>query len=188
MLVALVPFVFGFTSVFVALGDLTASATSLLNRQSLNMVSGFVLIVVALVLIGLIPTPTATALPALLVGARRSGSRMLLGGAFAICSAPCVGPVLATALVLAGSSANVSKASLLLTFYSLGIALPLVACTLVFARAMRGFRWLRDHYYAIRAISSVLIGAVGVLLFVDRFWWLQVGVNRTLVFMHLASP
>jgi len=188
MLVSLVPFVFGFTLVFVALGDATASATSLLNRQSLNMVSGFILIVVALALIGLIPTPTSTALPTLLVGARRSGSRVLLGGAFAICSAPCIGPVLATALVLAGSTANISRASLLLTFYSLGIALPLVACALAFARAMNGFRWLRDHHYAIRSISSVLIGGVGVLLFVDRFWWLQVGFNRTLVFLHLAAP
>lgn len=188
MLVSLAPFVFGFTVVFVGLGDATASATSFLNREALNMVSGFVLIVVALALIGLIPTPTATALPTLLVGARRSGSRLLLGGAFAICSAPCIGPVLATALVLAGSSANVSRASLLLMFYSLGIALPLVACAVAFTRAMRGLRWLRDHHYAIRSLSSVLIGGVGVLLFIDRFWWVQVGVNRTLVFLHLASP
>lgn len=188
LLVSLVPFVVGFTLVFVGLGDATATATSFLNRESLDMVSGFILIVVALVLVGLVPTPTATAFPTLLDGARRSGSRLLLGGAFAVCSAPCIGPVLATALVLAGSSANLSRASLLLTFYSLGIALPLVACAIAFARAMRGFRWLRDHHYAIRAVSSVLIGTVGVLLFVNRFWWLQVGFNRTLLFLHLASP
>ena len=47
-------------------------------------------------------------------GARSRGSRVLLGGAFAICAAPCIGPVLAAILVLAGTSDTVLQGAFLL--------------------------------------------------------------------------
>jgi hypothetical protein len=45
---------------------------------------------------------------------------------------------------------------------------------------MGPFRWLRDHYVAIRTVSGALLVAIGLLLFFDRIWWLSVGFNRAL--------
>jgi cytochrome c-type biogenesis protein len=112
-------------------------------------------------------------------GAQRRGSAALLGAAFAICAAPCVGPVLATILALASDESTVAQGSVLLAVYSLGLAIPFVLVGLGFAKAMRASRWLRDRYDVVRIVSGALLVAVGLLLFFDRWWWLNVAANRT---------
>jgi cytochrome c-type biogenesis protein len=68
----------------------------------------------------------------------------------------------------------------LLLAYSLGLAVPFVVAGIAFTHVMGPFRWLRDHYLAIRAASGALLVAIGLLLFFDRIWWLSVGFNRAL--------
>jgi hypothetical protein len=95
-----IPFVFGLTAVFVLLGAGAGlvGATLTQNQFLLQQVAGFVLIVFGLVFMGLLPWPERLIGAGLVAGARRRGSRFLLGGAFAVCAAPCIGPVLATIL------------------------------------------------------------------------------------------
>ena len=179
---ASVPFMAGFTAVFVLLGAAAAAAGGLVgeNRRLLLMAAGLVVVVLGFAFMGLLPFPLLDRLaaPALLDGARRSGSSALLGGAFALCAAPCVGPVLAAILVLASERSTVAEGALLLLVYSAGLALPFIFVGIAFGRAMGAFRWLRDHYDVLRVVSGALLVAVGVLLFFDRFWWLNVAVNR----------
>jgi cytochrome c-type biogenesis protein len=128
----------------------------------------------------LLPFPERLVAPGLVGGARRRGSGALLGAAFAVCAAPCMGPVLGTILVLAGSTTTVARGSVLLLAYSLGLALPFVLAGIAFSHVMGPFRWLRDHYMAIRTVSGALLVAIGLMLFFDRIWWLSVGFNRAL--------
>jgi len=58
-----------------------------------------VVIVLGLAFLGLIPVPERIVAPGLLTGARRRGSGALLGGAFAVCAAPCIGTVLAASIL-----------------------------------------------------------------------------------------
>jgi hypothetical protein len=51
---------------------------------------------------------------------------------------------------------------------------------------MGAFRWLRDRYDVLRVISGALLVALGLLLFFDRFWWLNIGFNRTLEFFGIG--
>jgi cytochrome c-type biogenesis protein len=105
---------------------------------------------------------------------------VLLGGAFAICAAPCIGPVLAGILVLAGSSDTVAQGALLLGVYSLGLAVPFVLVGALFTRSMGAFRWLRDHYRAIQVVGGTIMVALGLLLFFERCYVLRVYLNRLL--------
>jgi cytochrome c-type biogenesis protein len=150
------------------------------NQFLLEQIAGFVLIVFGLVFLGLLPWPERLIGAGLLTGARRRGSAFLLGGAFAVCAAPCVGPVLGSILVLAGSSDTVVQGSVLLAVYAAGLALPFVVAAAVFTPAMGVFRWFRDHYLWIRAAGGLVLLALGVLLFAGRFWWLRVLLNRVL--------
>jgi cytochrome c-type biogenesis protein len=179
---ASLPFVAGFTVLFVALGagaGLVGNAVSL-NSTRVQAVAGFVVVVFGLAFLGLLPVPERLVAPGLVGEARQRGSGALLGAAFAVCAAPCMGPVLGAILVLAGSTATVAEGSVLLLAYSLGLAVPFVAAGIAFSHVMGPFRWLRDHYVAIRSVSGALLVAVGLLLFFDRIWWLSVGVNRAL--------
>jgi cytochrome c-type biogenesis protein len=177
VVVASLPFLAGFTAVFVALGAGAGAIGTLLTWRSQQEIAGFVVIVFGLAFVGLLPWPERLVAPGLLTGARASGSSALLGAAFGVCAAPCIGPVLATILVLAGET-SVAQASVLLLAYSLGLAVPFLLAGIAFARSMGAFRWLRDRYDVIRIVSGALMVALGLLLFFDRFWWLRVGANR----------
>ena len=187
VVIASVPFVLGFTAVFVLLGVGAAlvGGRLLSDQFLLEKVAGFVLVVFGFAFMGLLPWPERLLGAGLLQGARGRGSRFLLGGAFAVCAAPCIGPVLAATLVLAGSSDTVLEGALLLAVYSLGLAVPFVLAGAVFSRAMGAFRWIRDHYRAIQVAGGAVMVALGLLLFFERFYVLRVYLNRFLEWIGL---
>jgi cytochrome c-type biogenesis protein len=179
------PFLGGFTIVFVALGAGAGALGNVLSWRSQQEIAGFVVIVFGLAFIGLLPWPERLVAPGLVSGARRRGSSVLLGGAFGICAAPCVGPVLAAILVLAGGTSTL-EGSVLLLAYSAGLALPFLVAGIAFARSMTAFRWLRDRYTAIKIVSGATMVALGLLLFFDRFYLLRVYLNRAFEAVGLA--
>lgn len=177
-----VPFVLGFTAFFVLLGVGAAlvGGRVFANQFLLERIAGLVLVVLGLVLMGLLPWPERLVGASLLRQAKGRGSRFLLGGAFAVCAAPCIGPVLAAILVLAGSADTALEGAALLGVYSLGLALPFVLAAALFTRAMAAFRWFRDHYQAIQFVGGAIMVALGLLLFFERFYLLRVYLNRVL--------
>jgi cytochrome c-type biogenesis protein len=183
-----VPFVLGFTVVFVALGAGAAAIGSVVSGDAQTQIAGFVLIVIGLAFVGLLPVPERVMAPGLLAGARRRGSGALLGGAFAVCAAPCIGTVLAAVLVLASSTGTVLKGAILLAAYALGLAGAFLLAGIAFARAMGAFRWLRDRYMLIQVASGVVLIALGLLLFFHKDWWLHVALNRALEDLGLTKP
>ena len=86
---ASLPFILGFTVVFVVLGAGAAAIGSVLTATARTQVAGFILVVLGLAFVGLLPVPERVLAPGLITGARRRGSGALLGGAFAVCAAPC---------------------------------------------------------------------------------------------------
>jgi cytochrome c-type biogenesis protein len=108
-----------------------------------------------------------------------------LGGAFAVCAAPCIGPVLAAVLVLAGSTDTAAQGALLLAVYSLGLAVPFVLAGAVFTRTMGAFRWIRNRYGAIQVVGGAVMVALGLLLFFERFYVLRVYLNRFLEWLGI---
>ncbi|MGH2934598.1 MAG: cytochrome c biogenesis protein CcdA [Gaiellaceae bacterium] len=186
--VASVPFIAGFTVVFVVLGAGAAAISNVVSASTQTDVAGFFLVVIGLAFVGLLPVPERVVAPGLLAGARRRGSGALLGGAFAVCAAPCIGPVLAAVLVLASDTGTALKGAALLAAYALGLGGAFLVVGIAFGRAMSGFRWLRNRYTIIQVLSGVTLVALGLLLFFHRDWWLHVAVNRVLVDIGLTSP
>jgi cytochrome c-type biogenesis protein len=182
-----IPFFVGFTVVFVALGAGAAALGGLLDLNRRSELAGFVLVVLGLAFLGLLPWPERIVAPGLLTGARRRGSSVLLGAAFAVCAAPCIGTVLASVLVLAGNTETAVKGSVLLAAYSAGLGIAFVLAAVAFVRAMSAFRWLRDHYGAIRIVSGASLVILGLLLFFHRDAWLRVGINRALEGVGLGT-
>ncbi|HJQ75134.1 MAG TPA: cytochrome c biogenesis protein CcdA [Gaiellaceae bacterium] len=183
-----IPFVLGFTVVFVALGAGAAAIGSVVSGNAQTEIAGFVLVVIGLAFVGLLPVPERVMAPGLLAGARRRGSGALLGGAFAVCAAPCIGTVLAAVLVLASSTGTVLKGTVLLAAYALGLAAAFLLAGVAFARAMGAFRWLRDRYNLLQIASGIVLVALGLLLFFHRDWWLHVALNRALDDLGLSQP
>lgn len=181
-----VSFVLGFTVVFVVLGSAAAALGSVLPPDRRIELAGFLLVVFGLAFAGLLPWPERMLMPGLVVRAR-DGSNALLGAAFAVCAAPCVGALLGSVLVLASAGGTVTKGVVLLTAYSLGLAGAFLLVGVAFARAITGFRLLRDNWVKLRIVSGFVLVVLGLLLFFHREWWLYVGLRRVLDAFGLAD-
>lgn len=188
VVVSSLPFILGFTVVFVVLGAGAAAIGGAVDARTQAEVAGFVLVVLGLAFIGLLPLPERVVAPGLLTGARRRGSGILLGAAFAVCAAPCIGTVLAAVLVLASDTGAVLRGAVLLAAYALGLGAAFIVAGIAFARAMGAFRWVRDRYQLIQVASGLVLVALGLLLFFHRDWWLHVALNRALEAVRLTSP
>jgi cytochrome c-type biogenesis protein len=102
---------------------------------------------------------------------------VLLGGAFAVCAAPCIGPVLAAILVLAGSSDTALEGARC-SPSTRSASRSRSSSRRALHAAMGAFRWLRDHYRAIQFAGGLVMVALGLLLFFGRFYVLRIYINR----------
>jgi cytochrome c-type biogenesis protein len=187
VVVASIPFIIGFTIVFVVLGAGAAAIASVVPKTAQIQIAGFALIVIGLAFVGLLPLPQGNVAPGLLRRAHHRGSGVLLGGAFAVCAAPCIGTVLASILVLAGSTGDIARGVVLLLAYSLGLGAAFVLAGIAFAHAMRAFRWVRTHYNVLKIASGTTLIALGVLLFFNKDWWLRIALNEVLSKVGLGT-
>jgi len=165
-------FVLGFSIVFIALG---ASATAIgkfvmRNLPLLGKIAGAVIIVFGLHTMGVFrlqflemeKRAHAQAKPAGLLGA------MFVGVAFAFGWTPCIGPILAAILAVAGSRDSVREGVLLLATYSLGLAIPFILTSLAIDRFFALTSKIRRHYHAIEMVSGGLLVAIGLLIFTNQ--------------------
>jgi cytochrome c-type biogenesis protein len=184
---ASLPFILGFAIVFVALGAATNLIAQVVSDQTKQALAGFILVVAGLAFMGLLPWTDRLVAGGLIQGARRRGSRVLLGGAFAICAAPCVGPFLAEAFAAASNSSTVVRGSAWLAAYSAGLGLAFLLAAVFFVRGMAMFRWMRDHYRLFSLVGGVILVALGLLLFFDEFYRVQVYTHRALEAIGLGD-
>ena len=180
---ASLPFVAGFGAVFVLLGAGAGVLSDVLRdyRPELTHAGGVIVVAMGFAMLGLLPLPglERTMQPAL-EPARRSGSAVLLGVAFAVAWSPCSTPVLASILVLASQTGQTLQASTLLAAYAVGLAIPFLIVALAFAHTIGALRWMRDRYDAIRLVSGVILVAFGLMVFFDRVWWMSSYVDHVL--------
>ena len=180
-LIAALPFVIGFSLVFVVMGVLAGLAGGTLadHREQLSKLSGIVIVAMGLAMLGLLPVPLLerTMAPAV-EPARRTGSPLLLGGAFGLCFTPCVTPVLASLLALSASAGTAAHAAWLLAAYAAGLALPFLVAAVALARTLALFRLMRDRYDLVRGFSGVVLLVAGLLVFFDRTYILNGWVNN----------
>jgi cytochrome c-type biogenesis protein len=93
---------------------------------------------------------------------------LLLGAAFAIAWTPCIGIIMGAILTLAAAGSNPAGAALLLSLYSLGLALPFMLLAAVADRSPaalpRRMHQLRGGTRLAGTVGGLLVAAIGVLI------------------------
>jgi cytochrome c-type biogenesis protein len=177
-------FFFGFLAVFVALGASASVLGSMLARHRLllDRLSGVLIVIFGVSLLsGIWPNSASARLTGVVQTlARRRGGTATLGAAFAFSWTPCVGPVLATILTLAGTSASVGTGSLLLFIYGLGLAVPFVVVGLSFTRTLGLAHRFHARYRLVEATGGGLLVGLGALLITGYLFMLNVYAERAL--------
>ena len=168
-----IAFIIGFSVVFITLGALSTEIGQLAAqyKSTLARVAGVVIILFGLHLTGILPIKALYADKRLhgVKGGSTPWGAFAIGFAFAFGWTPCVGPILGTILGFAAAQNSVSKGILLLTIYSLGLAVPFLLAALGIERFMKFYSGFRRHMHAIEVASGGLLIALGILLVLGRF-------------------
>jgi len=166
-------FILGFSVVFITLGAISTEVGQLLARykSTLAQVAGVVIILFGLHLTGLLRINALYSDKRLhnLKGGSTAGGAFIIGFAFAFGWTPCVGPILAVILGFAATQDSVFKGIVLLSIYSMWLAVPFLLTALGVERFLKFYSRFRAHMHAIEVASGALLIALGVLLVLGRF-------------------
>ena len=184
VLLPAIVFCLSFTVVFVALGMTATGLGSVLqdSRGTLDKVAGIVIIALGVLFLitPFVPKLNREWRPDALISRAGSGGPLIAGAAFAFAWTPCVGPTLGTILTAASVRDTVGEGAVLLLFYSAGLAVPFLITAVAFTRATAAFRWLRDRYLLITAVSGAVLIAMGVLLYTGELTQLNLEAQEAL--------
>jgi len=97
---------------------------------------------------------------------------LLFGVVFAAGWTPCVGPILAGILLLAGQLATVGQGMLLLVVYTLGLGIPFLLVGLAFGPLSKWLRKVNRYLGIISIISGVLLVLMGIFIFTGSLTFL----------------
>jgi len=161
-------FCLSFTIMFVALGMTATSIGSTLrdSKQTLDRAAGIVILAMGIffLLTPFVPRLNREWRPDALISRAGAGGPVIAGLAFAIAWTPCVGPTLASILAAASTANTVGHGGVLLAFYSAGLAVPFLITAVAFDRATTAFRWVRNNYVLVTAVSGAVLIFMGVLM------------------------
>jgi len=170
-------FISGFTLVFVILG---ASATFLgsfmrENMQIMRKFGALLIMLFGLHVCGFLPIN-------LLLGEKRVNIRnkpagyfgsVLVGITFAAGWTPCIGPILASILMVAAAESTVYRGIILLLVYSLGLGIPFFLSSLAIHRFLTLFNRFKKYIRLFEIITGIFLILVGILIFFDKMTILQ---------------
>ncbi|MFQ5895490.1 MAG: cytochrome c biogenesis CcdA family protein, partial [Nitrospinota bacterium] len=172
-------FVLGFSLVFVALGASASFIGRLLFHYQdwLIEASGVLILLLGLFLMGVFRLPfLGREYRPIQLKNKPAGylGSLVVGFAFGVGWTPCIGPVLGAILTLAGTAQGVGRGVLLLSFYSMGMAIPFLLSALLFRSFLSFFQGYKRFIQAVHVGGGAVLAAVGVLLLSGYFQYLNI--------------
>lgn len=164
-------FVAGFSIVFMLLvipanivGNLLLQYQVLIHR-----IAGIIIVIFGLHIAGIITIPFLNVEKKMHI--KRQGGyigSLILGITFALGWSPCIGPILAS-IILIASTESMATGVLLLGFYSLGLAIPFLVTGLAVGHFLVYYRGILKHLDTIMLVAGLILVFVGGLVFLGLF-------------------
>ena len=167
----LILFCTGFSTVFIILGASASflGQTLLQNSEILRIIAGIVIIIFSLQLVGLINISYFNLEKRF--EAQKSQNILfpyVIGLAFGFGWTPCIGPILGSILALASIEETLSRAILLLSFYSLGLAIPFILSGYLIQRFLLFSKNFKKNINIISKIGGVILLITGILILTNQ--------------------
>ena len=183
----LILFCFGFSTVFIILGASASflGQTLLQNSEILRIIAGIIIIIFSLQLIGVINIPYLNYEKRF--DARKSRNILfpyIIGLAFGFGWTPCIGPILGSILALASIEETLSRAILLLSFYSLGLAIPFVISGYLIQKFLLFSKNFKKNINIISKIGGVILLITGILILTNQLQAIGFYIIKIFPFMQ----
>lgn len=158
----------GFSIVFIFFG-ITASFIGkfLINYSNqLRIIAGLIIILFSLQLIGLINLKILNSEVRFFTKNYRNNLifPVIVGMAFSFGWTPCIGPILGSILALAAIEENISKGILLLSFYSLGLAIPFIISGVLIDKFLFFSKSFRKYISTITKVGGAILLLTGIAI------------------------
>ena len=165
-------FSLGFSLVFISFGATASLIGNILleNSNTLRIIAGIIIIIFSLQLIGILNLN-------FLNQEKRFQTKnysnnlffpVLVGAAFGFGWTPCIGPVLGSILTLAAVESSIGKGILLLSFYSLGLAIPFILSGYGISKFLAFSKNFRKNIKIVSVIGGVILLITGILILTNK--------------------
>ena len=164
-------FTLGFSLVFIIFG---AAATFigqflLKNSNVLRILAGSVIILFSLHIIGIINLKFLNYEKRIYTNTNKNlFSSIIIGMAFGFGWTPCIGPILGSILALASTEQTILKGMLLLSFYSLGLAIPFILSGYLIQKFIAVSKNIKNKMSLISKIGGTLLLITGILIITNQ--------------------
>ena len=183
----LILFCFGFSTVFIILGASASflGQTLLQNSEILRVLAGIVIIIFSLQLIGLINIGYLNLEKRF--EAKKSQHILfpyLIGLAFGFGWTPCIGPILGSILALASIEETLSKAIMLLSFYSIGLAIPFILSGYLIQKFLLFSKNFKKNINLISKYGGIILLVTGILILTNQLQAIGFYIIKIFPFMQ----
>ncbi|MGY6647163.1 MAG: cytochrome c biogenesis CcdA family protein [Salinarimonas sp.] len=174
-------FVLGFTTVFTLLGA-TASALGQLVRQYMEVfgiIAGVIIILMGLHFLGVFRIAMLYREARFQAGSNVSlWGAYVMGLAFAFGWTPCIGPILAAILAVAGTEQSVARGAFLLMVYSAGMGIPFILAAFAMRPFVNFLKRMKSRFGMIEKAMGGLLVLTGIAFLTGgiemmAFWMLE---------------
>ena len=170
-IIPLILFSLGFSIVFILFGAASTFLGQIVlnNSNTLRIVAGLIIIFFSLNIIGVLNFNFLNYEKRINYTKKKGqiGS-VLVGMAFGFGWTPCIGPILGSILLLASTEESINRGILLLSFYSLGLAIPFVLSGYLFQKFMVISKNIKKKMNLITKIGGSLLLITGILILTNQ--------------------
>tara|TARA_B110000483_G_scaffold69823_1_gene87179 strand:- start:23 stop:730 length:708 start_codon:yes stop_codon:yes gene_type:complete len=186
-MIPLILFTLGFSFVFIMFGAAASYLGQVLlqNSQTLRVIAGLIIIIFSLQLIGLINISFLNFEKK--VYTKRNNNiwfSFIVGMAFGFGWTPCIGPILGSILALASTEETIFKAIILLSFYSLGLAIPFILSGYLMQRFLMFSKNFKKNINLVSKIGGVILLITGILILTNQLQILGYYILNSLPFLQ----
>ena len=161
-------FTLGFSFVFIALGSTASFIGNFLlsNSEIFRIVAGIIIIFFSLQLLGIINFKFMNKDIRIFTDRYNHNLAfpLLVGVAFGFGWTPCIGPILGSILTLAAIEENLNKSILLLSFYSLGLAIPFIISGILIDKFLFFSKNFRKYTSTIIKVGGIILLLTGIAI------------------------
>tara|TARA_Y100000996_G_scaffold379015_1_gene332026 strand:+ start:139 stop:846 length:708 start_codon:yes stop_codon:yes gene_type:complete len=185
--VPLILFSLGFSFVFIIFGAAASFLGQLLleNSNTLRIVAGLIIIIFSFQLIGVININFLNFEKKFYT--QRNNNiwfSFIVGMAFGFGWTPCIGPILGSILALASTEETILRAIILLSFYSLGLAIPFVLSGYLIQRFLMFSKNFKKNINLVSKIGGLILLITGVLILTNQLQVLGYYILNIFPFMQ----
>ena len=172
VLIKTILFSLGFSSVFISLGITVSSLGNILLflSKELRIIAGLIIIFFSLQLLGLINFNFMNREKRIEIKSYKNNYifPFIVGAAFAFGWTPCIGPVLGSIIALSATEASVMKGFLLLSAYSLGLAIPFILSGYFMNKFLSSKKGFGKYYGRVTKTGGVILLITGILILTNQ--------------------